>query len=291
MRVSRLQAVLSVFALGSALALFSACGSAQNEPAQSAVTRAPLAAAAQARGPGKIIAEAFADVPLRADQRTEIEQMFKDAEARHEPVRKARADVAIALAGQVETGALDRAALQPKVDAVATAWSGAQDNDRVALERLHALLDADQRVALMNAVEARFADKRGEHEHGERMHGMKQWADDLQLTDDQRSKIKEGMKTQFAAHHGDEHEHEGPDAREQEGHRGEMKEHWDKFRAAFENEHFVIDDVMPKKDAQEHATKMTGHIIDMASIALPILTPEQRTLAAKKIREHAELPE
>ena len=303
MHASRIAALI---ALGTSLAVLPACGSATTEPAQSAqsaVTRAPLSAAAQAKGPAKWMAEAFADVPLRAAQRSEIEQMFTDAIARHEPVKKARADLALALAAQVDAGAVDKTALQPKIDAVGAEMSKVQDADIAAIERLHAILDADQRVALVDAVEAKFLERGAARvgaaqlgpQHIDTDHAgppgrggmMMKWADDLKLTEDQRNKIRENMHTQFAAQAGaDDHDAPGPHGKG-ERHFGEMKEHFQKFKAAFESDHFVIAELMPKKDMQERAQKWSGHMIDMVSVAVPVLTPEQRTLAATKIRERA----
>lgn len=309
MHASRIVALL---ALGSSLAVLPACGSATTEPAQSAqsnLTRAPLAAATQLKGPERVIAQAFADVPLRPEQRSEIEQMFRDASTRHEPVQKAWTDFSLALAQQVDAGTIDKAALQPKIDAIAAERAKVQDQDRAAIERAHALLTPDQRVALIDSLEATFLEKGAAHvgaaqlgpQHiaGDRVGpqgrgmGMKQWADDLKLTDDQRSKIEENMHAQFAARGGDEHD--GPGAADGHGERhhrfGGMKEHWDQFKAAFESDHFVMDEVAPKRDVQERAQKMSGHLIDMASAALPVLTPEQRTIAATKLREHAQAQE
>ncbi len=301
MHASRIAALIT---LGSSLALLPACGSATTEPAQSAqsgVTRAPLSGAATAKGPAKWMAEAFADVPLHADQRAEIEQMFTDAMVRHEPVKKARADLALAVAAQVDAGAIDKTALQPKIDAVGTEMSKVQDADIAAVERLHAILDATQRTALVDAVEVKFLGRAAARvgvaqlgpQHIDSDHAgppsrggtMKQWADDLKLTDEQRAQITEKMHTQFAAL-AVPAEHDGPGGHG-ERHFGEMKEHLEKLKAAFESEHFVVTELMPKKDMNERAQKWSGHIIDMVSAALPVLTPEQRILAATKIRERA----
>ncbi len=302
MHASRIAALI---ALGSSLAILPACGSATTEPAQSAqsaVTRAPLSVAAQAKGPAKWMAESFADVPLRSEQRAEIEQMFMAAITRHEPVKQARADLALAVAAQVDAGAIDKMALQPKIDAVAAEMSKVQDADIAAVERLHAILDATQRTALVDAIEAKFLERGAARvgaaqlgpQHIDTDHAgppgrggmmMKQWADDLKLTEEQRAQIKDNMHTQFAAHAGgDEREGAGHHG---ERHFGEMKEHLEKLKAAFESEHFVMAELMPKKDMNERAQKWSGHMIDMVSAALPVLTPEQRTLAAAKIRERA----
>lgn len=290
----------SVVALAAVLAALPACGSATGEPAasaSSAMTRAPLAAAVQAKGPEKVFAESFAEVPLSADQRTQLEQLFADAQARHEPIRKARADATEALAAQVESGTVDRAALTPKFDAVAAAWATAQAGDRAAFEKAHALLAADQRAAFVTAFQAQLAAKHEGHEGRHMgMGGMKKWADDLQLTDDQRAKIKDAMRAEFAS------EHQGAVAglavAGQQGspevmreamkeHHGDMKARMDRILEAFKSDHFVMDEVAPKEDPTSRGHEMGGRMLKMAEVAVPILTPDQRTLAAKLLREHA----
>src|SRR6185503_2585526 len=114
----------------------------------------------------------------------------------HAPVAAARRDLVDALATQIENGHVDRAALQPKIDAQIAASEAARGGDRAAIERLHAILDAEQRSQLVDAIESRFR---------ERMHGqpgrehMREWASALQLTDDQRTKIRDAFMSRRAA--------------------------------------------------------------------------------------------
>jgi hypothetical protein len=100
------------------------------QTAQSAATLAPVGA--QTHGPVRLVGEALGDVPLRPDQRTELEKLASDAEARHQATLSARKDIVDAVAAQVEAGKIDRAALQPKIDAAADAWAKVQGDDRAA---------------------------------------------------------------------------------------------------------------------------------------------------------------
>jgi Spy/CpxP family protein refolding chaperone len=272
------------FALPIALALtvpvLGGCGgSASSEPpatAENAVTRAPVAQSAH--GPVKLIGDAFGDVALTASQRTTIEQMATDAEARHADARAARKDLMLAIAAQVETGTIDRTALQPKIDAVAAAMQKAQPADRAALEQLHAMLNADQRSAFVDALESRIKGKMSEaRDH----HPMKQWAEDLQLSDAQRDQIKSAFEArkQAAKANGEHMEMKGE------------REHGKKVLEAFKGDRFVMDEVAPAVDAQTKAAKMSDHVLRMAETVLPILTPQQRTIAASKLREKADSTE
>jgi hypothetical protein len=180
----------------------------------------------------------------------------------------------LALAAQIEAGSIDRQALQPKLDAVTAAMVKSQPADRASFEQLHALLSADQRAAFVDALTARIGD------HKEKLHGahpLKQWADDLKLTDDQRTQIRTALHDKFR---GMGH---GPG--------GDMPwagdHHGAKMLAAFKQDRFVMDEVAPPKDLPGMATKMSEHVLGLAETVLPLLTPEQRSVAAAKLREKA----
>jgi Spy/CpxP family protein refolding chaperone len=276
---------LSFAIAGGSLAVAACGGSVAEQPqtAQGAVSKAPIAQ--DAHGPLKMIGTALGEVSLRAEQRTEIEKLASDAETRHASGKTARKDLMETVALQVEANKIDRAALQPKIDAVAADMEKARDADRAAFERLHAILDSNQRAAFVSALEANVHGKghgddadHKDHAKGGRA-GMKQWAEDLKLTDDQKKQIFAAMHDKNKdARHGADHargDHEG------------RKEHGAKVMEAFKSDHFVMNEVAPKADVKAAATKMTDRMIGMIETALPILMPEQRTLAAQKIRARA----
>lgn len=266
-----------------------ACGGTTSTGEQPAAqtaqaTRAPVAPNAQ--GHMKLVAAALSDVPLRPDQRADIEKMAADADARHAEAADARKQVMLALADQVQAGQVDRAALQPKIDAMAAALEKSRPADRAAIEHLHAILTPDQRVAFVDALQAKMHDRMAAAHEGHHGGGMGEMAKDLNLTDEQKQKIHEAMRARFhgEGHDGDrDGDHHGPPP--------EMREHMDHGRnmlEAFKQDHFSMDEVAPQRDVHQDATKMSDHILGMVEIVLPILTPEQRTIAAQKLREHAQ---
>jgi Spy/CpxP family protein refolding chaperone len=270
----------SLFALSLVLAApaLGCAGTVTSEPpttADTATTRAPVAV--NAHGPVKLFGQALGDVPLTASQRQAIEGLATGAEARHAEARTAGQDLMNTLAAQVEAGQIDRAALQPKIDALSAAMQKAQPADRAAFEQLHAILTPDQRSAFVDAVEAHAQEMRGQmKEH----HGLKQWAADLNLTDDQKSQIKDAIKQRLQS--------SGREmAAEFKGAKHEGKHVMD----AFKEDRFVMDEVQPAHDVAAHVGSMTGHALAIAEAALPVLTPAQRTLAAQKIREKAQNPD
>ena len=266
--ISLLAFSLAVAACGGSTA---ADGSPQT--AQNAVTTAPVGVATH--GPVKMVGDALGQVPLRPDQRTELEKLATDAETRHQAISPARKDLVDAVAAQVEAGTLDRAALQPKIDAAAAAMESVRTQDRAALERIHALLDSSQRATFVDAMHAQMKGARGHHGGHD---GMKEWATDLKLTDAQKDQIKAAFHDKMKDHKGGHDDH------------AEMKDHHAKggqVMEAFKSDKFVMDDVAPKHDVKAEAAKMSGRMLGMIETVLPILTPEQRKLAADKIRAKA----
>jgi Spy/CpxP family protein refolding chaperone len=244
---------------------------------EGATTRAPVAQSTH--GPLKLAGDALGDVPLTASQRVAIETLATATEARHADDRAARKDLVLTLAAQVQAGQLDRAALQPKIDALVASLQKAQPADRAAFEQLHAILTADQRVAFVDAMQARIGERVGKALD---KHPLKQWAEDLGLTEDQRSQIKDALKAQWQA---SAQGHDGAPPR------AEAKERGAKVMGAFKQDRFVMDEVSPAMDVGAKAHKMTEHMLGIAQAALPILTPQQRAIAAQKLRDRAEAME
>lgn len=271
------------------LGLVACGGSVENPQTQSsAVAKAPVAA--NGHGAVKLVGEALGEVALRPEQRTEIEKLAADAEARHAPLADGKKQVMLTFADQVEKGAIDKAALQASLDKVMADVEKSRTDDRAAIVKLHDILDKQQRNDFVDALEKSFKGKHGGMgaERGEggpprmgfgHMHKL---AEDLKLTDDQKDKIKdvikeswkEGMKDHGGRHgekHGWGHGHrEGKHALE-----------------AFREDKLDLDKVAPPVDLKTMASSGVDHMSKVAAQILPILTPEQRKIAADKLREMA----
>jgi Spy/CpxP family protein refolding chaperone len=253
-------------------------GTVSSEPvpvtAETATTRAPVAQSTH--GHLKVIGDALGDVPLTASQRAAIEKLASDADARHADSRAALKDLMLTVATQVQAGQIDRSALQPKVDALVAAFAKAQPADRAALEQLHALLTPEQRTAFADALEARIAERISQvHDK----HPLKQWAVDLQLSDQQKAQIKDALSQRWQGMA--QGSHDGPPW-------AEARHQGAKIISAFKQERFVMDEVAPRADLGTKAQKMSDRFLGMAEAALPVLTPQQRALAAQKLRDRAE---
>ncbi len=259
--------------------------------ASNATSTGPLSVSVH--GPAKHVADALATIPLRADQRATLEQMAKDSEARMEPVRKARGDLMLAIADQVQSGTIDRAALQPKIDAVAAAHQAVQPQNRAAFEKLHDLLTPEQRASFVTAMESHTQHAQGQGQaQGEGPRGrMMKWAADLGLTQDQQDQIKAKFQARLQAHLANATTGADPSGAVQDGHlmaQGHaMHAQYKAMLEAFKGDKFSMDQVSPPQDHKEMANGFAGHMLGMLETSLPVLTPQQRTIAATKLRDHA----
>lgn len=257
--------------LALALASMGCSGTAANEAptvtAEGVATKAPLAVTAH--GQVKLAAEALAQVPLRADQRAQIEKLAAHADGYHAAVTAARKDLMLALSSQVAAGQIDASALAPKVDAIGAAVEAAHAGHRTALEQLHAILDSGQRSAFVDALKGQVAGQW--RSHMGKGGWEARWAE-LNLTGDQKAQIESIVHGEMSAMKGEW----------KAGH-----ERGAKILDAFRADSFVMDQVAPAEDVRTRTAQMTGHVIDVAQKVLPILTPEQRAIAAQKLETRA----
>ena len=247
----------------------------QPQTSASALTKAPVGA--NTHGQVRLVGEALGEVPLRADQRVELEKLSADAEARHVAGAEAHKDFMLGLADQIEKGAIDRAALQAKIDAAVAARTKSVADDQASLARLHDILTPDQRSAFVDAFEAKMKAKHGEHGPREGFAKMKQLKEDLKLTDDQISQIKDVIKEakgNRALHAMGKDFHHEMESR---------KEALESFRTEKFDATALVKPVDPQK-----ASAFADHATGIAEKVLPILTAEQRKLAADKIRDMAQ---
>ena len=290
------------FASVALLLATAACSGSQSvsEPTATAPAQGTTTAALNVtvQGRAKVIADALAQVPLRAEQRATIEQMAKDAEARQEPGRKAREALVLAIADQVQAGAIDRSALAPKIDAVSAAHEAARPADRAAFEKLHDLLTPDQRQAFVTAMQSNFG-SHADHTSNEKRGGgrLQKWAADIGLSQDQQDQIRDKIRAQWQAHIAgtvantvvgtDEQKTDAIHDGQMAVRAHQMHENMQKMLEAFKGDTFSMDAVMPVAQNKPMAQEFAGHMLNMVEAALPVLTADQRTLVAAKLRQRA----
>ncbi len=273
---------LRLFGTAAVLALVSGC-SGSSEPER---TTAPDNAIEQtatpsvektAALPGKLglLTQALSKVNLRPEQKSEIDKLVSDAAVRHQAVAKARTALKNAVAAQLESGSFNRAGLSTEIAALESAVSQTAPADRAALMRLHGILDSAQRNQLVDAFQELRRSAKGEGGFGKRGgHGMffkaREWARDLSLTDEQVGTIRSAMRDKFQA----DHAGKSRDGWRRGGHR--------KLIEAFRGDGFTLDE--NTFSAARHA-KGASRMLDVLEVAVPTLTPEQKKLAAEKLRK------
>lgn len=282
--MKHLRIVAFAAALVPVAVLAAGCSGATEQPHTSATALSKAPIGEGTHGPVRLVGQALGEVALRPDQRTKLEAIAKEAEARHASVQGARKDLMLAFADQVEKGAIDRAALQPRIDAAKAGEGAVRPQDLAALDQVHAILDKDQRAAFVEALEDEIKGAfKGKH-HGKKGKGeaavgfghMKQLARDLNLSDAQKDQIKDKLR---ALH----------ESREKDGEHGKRGGFGKMRQAKQALESFANDDfraaslaaALPAHD--DHAARM----LDAAEAVLPVLTPEQRKIAAEKLRAFA----
>jgi hypothetical protein len=218
----------------------------------------------------RMAADALSTVPLRDDQRAQIEQLASDADNRYAASGAAHAAILTELASEVESGKVDRASLQPKLDAAADALNAERPAEQAAIVKLHDLLTSDQRAAFVNAIESRGKAKHDEEAHESR---LDKWAEALQLTDAQKAQIAGALADGARPHRHEAGHHPDHPGRHHGG-----------FLESFRGDTV---DLPPAEDAHEQTNAMADHALGVIEKVLPILTPEQRTLAAQKLRDKA----
>jgi Spy/CpxP family protein refolding chaperone len=91
-----------------------------------------------------LVKRALALPSLNNAQRAQVEALAQESQTTHAGVHAARANVLTTLAGQVDRGAIDRAALAPALKAETDAAVAARLRQRSIAERLHVILTAAQ---------------------------------------------------------------------------------------------------------------------------------------------------
>jgi Spy/CpxP family protein refolding chaperone len=223
---------------------------------------------------------------LTADQKTAIEKIKSDLHAKMEPVHAADQAVETTLADGVAAGALDKGKDDAAIANLTTAAATLHDATADAINQLHNVLTAPQRAALVDKIQAhwqKWKDAHGKdeegtepkpHEGGPLAHIQKE----LALTDDQVAKIKAAFSDGVKAA-GQTHDHK------------EVEGHMQAFGTAFKADTFDAKTLATENDANKHiaswgATRMARFFEAVA----PVLTPDQRTKLAARMREHASKP-
>jgi Spy/CpxP family protein refolding chaperone len=225
------------------------------------------------QGMRRVFERSFAEIELRPEQKEAIAKLIVEGRQRHQPTMRAKRQLMLAMADQLDEGKFDRCGLEAEVDALVSAMSIAHPEDRRAFEMLHAILTPEQRERFATALERNFREFETRVHDPER--ALTRMNKELQLTDDQRARLAKILPALR-------------DIREAEPSYTSRMERWAKVLKAFKNERLVLDEIVRPDDFAERSKAfIEGHLWAGEAI-VPILTKEQHGLMAKKIREKAE---
>lgn len=216
-----------------------------------------------------MLGDALSHVTLRPEQRALVDGIRKEAASKHAAVKKAKKALLEGLASQIGTGKFDRQAMQSAVDELMLKVMEEAKAQRSALDKLHALLDKNQRAQLATAIESRMGD--GDDKHAAREE-MRRLTDVLKLTPEQQKKIGAMIK--------DTDKDDGP-------HGAKAKEREHKMLEAFKADKYDADKVLPMSAVRSRMQTEVGHLFSIVQHLLPTMTSEQRNIAADLLIEHA----
>jgi Spy/CpxP family protein refolding chaperone len=231
-------------------------------------------------GIGMLIGMSVRDLDLSAEQKTAVEKIRTDMQPKMASARAASRDLSNLLADGVSAGSVDKAKVDKAIDKLVTQTRAMQAASQDALGKLHAVLTPPQRAALVDKLGENWekwkaAHGQDEKEEKENKTGyLLSLVRELNLSQDEATKIKAAFQAKMKAAP-QEHEHK------------EVQEHLQKFGTAFKADKFDPKAVSSEK-ADAHMAKWGATRRAMfLEAAAPVLTADQRTKLADKIRADA----
>jgi Spy/CpxP family protein refolding chaperone len=215
---------------------------------------------------------------LGADEakRPRLERIQRELHRCMAPAGRAEKGVLRTIADGVAAGSIDAAKVDAGIEKVATAAGDAQPCSIKALNRLHKLLSAEERQALVDKVQAHYEVWRQvnhEAEFGGQEKGgrLAELAKELSLTPDQVDKISAQLKAAQAPSKFDP---------------AKAEAHLKAFADAFVSDSFDAKSILANANGHlaAHGAKRMAAFYEAVG---PVLTPDQRTALAAHLREHS----
>jgi hypothetical protein len=229
-------------------------------------TKAPAAqpgAKSETDDIAQIVEEALSGIDLRSDQKDALQKLGATVDEKIATVDKAKRALLDALADEIAQGKVDTGSLHPQVQDVVDAASAASPDLRTALEKVHDTLDAKQRKQFVDSFRSAMQKRAPMFEARARVDEL---AKTLSLTDDQKTRIEAILAEDAVI-------------------RDVARARVQLVLAAFPGEVFEFSDLLPAKAVGHRTERMLDHMIDQAKRIDEVLTPDQRTTAAKAIHD------
>ncbi len=231
-------------------------------------------------GVAAFIAMSLDTVGVTPEQHAAVEKIQGALHAKLEPSRAAEGKLHALLADEIAAGHVDKAKIDKAVADLATASGGLHAAITDSLNELHSVLNEAQRAALVEKVEAHWqvwkeANAEGPESTDPHGHGhLEALATDLALTPEQVEKIRSSLHTSSAG------AHEHLDAEK-------VAAHIKAFGTAFESPTFDAKALKSGDAVNAHLARFgAARMARFYEAVVPVLTPEQRTKLADRVREH-----
>ncbi len=214
-------------------------------------------------------------------ERAGIQKIQSDLMAKEEPVHAAQQNVLSLLADGVAAGKVDTKKVDAAVAQVDTASVAAEAASADALNQLHATLSPLERQALMDKLNAHWgvwkqANSEDQPPNGKGGDHFTMLTRDLNLTTDQTNQLKTAYMTNLG---NDKTPKLNP---------ADVDSHLQALTTSFESNTFDAKTLngMPFGDAHL-ASRGEKSMVAFYEAAAPILTADQRTKVAQKLRDHS----
>jgi Spy/CpxP family protein refolding chaperone len=215
-------------------------------------------------------------------ERADIEKIQTNLMSKEQPVHAAQQNVLSVLADGVAAGKVDTKKLDAAIAQVETASAAAESASADALNQLHTTLSPLERQALMDKLNAHWGvwkqanAEETQKPNGKNVDRLGVLTTDLALTQDQANQIKAATANAATNDKAPKLDPNDVDA------------HLKTLTASFESETFDVKTLngVPFGDAHL-ASRGERSMASLYAAAAPILTADQRTKLAQKLRDHA----
>jgi hypothetical protein len=229
-------------------------------------------------GVGLFFAMSLETLGAPPEQSAEIEKVRTNLRASMEPLHTAQRQLLATLADGLSHGALDPSTVDAAVLGVSRAAPGVRDALVTSLDELHGVLTPSQRAALADKVESHWAVWRAENLGGQGAppgpeHGhLAALSNELGLSREQQEQIRAALKSGRT---------EPPFEQQQAAARLQA------LAEGFRQEHFDARVLYQGEPEPGMAAWGAAHLARVVEAMSPVLSTEQRSQLAEKLREHA----
>ena len=284
MRLTRMTGLALMAGLGlSACATQSAAGGAPTADAQPADDPAATELREHHRhnhrgGVTQFVAMSLDTLGVDDAKRPQVDKLQDDLHVCMVPTGEIRKRLLLTLADGIAAGTIGTEAVDASLAQLSVAAASVHDCSADALNRLHAVLSPEERVALVDKVQAHWEVWRQvnqEDDAKDRAQGgrVAELARDVGLTQDQADRISTSLRAMHAGMSGKF------DSKKAEAHVAA-------FATAFAGETFDAKTIVANANGElaSHGGRQMALFYETVA---PLLTPEQRTMLAEHLREHA----